>query len=125
MVGAAQISPPDTLSQGEIHAAMRAVVPERLHLAVRIPEEHQISAQEPQAHRFAPAYGSGRSIGKSNGLFHRPRPPTLASTPPGRARGAPRHRIPPRTAGHGQDGWLGRLGGWLLVGDLPETLGAS
>ena len=69
------------------------------------------------------------SIGKSNDLFHRPRPPTpchstpagarawrrpaplapptLASTPPGRARGAPRHRAPPRTAGHGQDGWLG------------------
>jgi hypothetical protein len=69
------------------------------------------------------------SIGKSNGLFHRPRPPTpchsapagarawrrpaplapptLASTPPGRARGAPRHRAPPRAAGHGQDGWLG------------------
>ena len=62
------------------------------------------------------------SIGKSNGLFHRPRPPTpchsapagarawrrpaplapptLASTPPGRARGAPRHRVPPRTAAH-------------------------
>jgi hypothetical protein len=52
-----------------------------------------------------------------NGLFHRPRPPTLASPPPGRARGAPRHRAPPRVAGHGQDGWLGTgcqrgWGGW-------------
>src|SRR4030095_170204 len=79
------------------------------------------------------------SIGKSNGLFHRPlpptpchsapagaragrrpaplAPPTLASTPPGRARGVPRHRAPPRAAGHGQDGWLGTgcrrgWGGW-------------
>jgi hypothetical protein len=80
------------------------------------------------------------SIGKSNGLFHRPRPPTpchpapagarawrrpaplapptLASTPPGRARGAPRHRVPPprrrartgRVAGDGLPARLGRLG---------------
>jgi hypothetical protein len=83
--------------------------------------------------------GTDLSIGKSNSLFHRPRPPTpchsapagarawrrpaprapptLASPPPGRARGAPRHRAPPRVAGHGQDGWLGTgcqrgWGGW-------------
>src|SRR6266487_4892504 len=36
MVGAAQIAPPDALSQGEIHATMRAVVPERLYLPMRI-----------------------------------------------------------------------------------------
>ena len=39
---------------------MRAVVPERLYLPMRIPEEHQVSAQEPQAHRLAPAHGFGR-----------------------------------------------------------------
>jgi hypothetical protein len=60
MVCAAQIAPPDALPQREIHAAMRAVVPERLHLAVGVPEEHQVSAQEPQAHRLAPAHGLGR-----------------------------------------------------------------
>jgi hypothetical protein len=47
MVCAAQIAPPDALPQGEIHAAMRAVVPEGLHLTVRIPEEHQVSTQKP------------------------------------------------------------------------------
>jgi len=60
MVGAAQIALPDTLPQGEIHAAMRAVVPQGLHLAMRISEEHQVSAQEPQAHRLAPAHVFGR-----------------------------------------------------------------
>jgi hypothetical protein len=79
-------------------------------------------AHEPQAGRpprpralWAPT----RSIGKSNGFFHRPRPPTLARTPPGRARGAPHHRAPPprrrartgRVAGDGKPARLGRLEG--------------
>src|SRR4029450_12385540 len=91
------------------------------------------STKKPTVSRLSVVFSMPVSIGKSNGLFHRPRPPTpyhsapagarawrrpaprapptLASTPPGRARGAPRHRVPPRTAGHGQDGWPGRLGG--------------
>ena len=70
-------------------------------------------------------------IGKSNGLFHRPRPPTpchsapagarawrrpaplapptLASTPPGRARGAPRRKA--RTGRVAEDGWPAQLEG--------------
>jgi hypothetical protein len=60
MVGAAQIALPDALPQGEIHAAMGAVVPEGLHLAMCIPEKHQIGAQDPEAHRLAPAHVFGR-----------------------------------------------------------------
>jgi hypothetical protein len=63
MVCTAHIAPPDALPQGEIHAAMRAVVPEGLHLTVRIPEEYQVSTQKPQAHWLAPAHsfdGQGR-----------------------------------------------------------------
>ena len=76
-------------------------------------------------------------IGKSNGLFHRPRPPTpchparccprLGSARMPRASGWPAldaaGRPPARTAAHGQDGWLGTgsLNGWSCSGGLIQT----
>src|SRR5262245_33613478 len=75
--------------------------------------------------------GTDLSIGKSNGLFHRPRPPTPCHSAPAGARAwrrpaphparHPPRRAPhqdgpeaPRATGHGQDGWLGTGGqrGW-------------
>jgi hypothetical protein len=85
--------------------------------------------------RRSAARGASPGIGKSNGLFHRLRPPTPchpAATLPADARAwgrparpapaAGQRWMPPagrRLAAHGQDGWLGTgsLHGWSCRGD--------